>query len=70
MVFHLELEFDYRRKGIDTFEPSGGDGDTMSPAVTRGMVNALYDFQLGCAFTPCQGVGIGWANAAVSAFTP
>jgi len=65
--FRVELEFDYHRTDIDTFEPSGGDRKTN---LISSMVDAHDDFQLGCAFMPFQGMGFDWANAALSALTP
>ena len=64
-----EIEFSYRGNDIDQIDPDGAgfsgfpagtiNGDTTVLAI---MANALYDFDLGQAFTPYIGVGVGFAD--------
>lgn len=66
--WRTELEFSYRNNDIDQidrnagfsgFAPSEISGDSKSYAV---LLNALYDFDLGNAFTPYIGGGFGIAS--------
>jgi len=66
--WRTELEFSYRVNDIDQIDPSDAfsgipagsiSGDTQSYAV---LVNALYDIDLGSAFTPYIGGGFGIAS--------
>lgn len=66
--WRTELEFSYRSNDIDQIDPGASftglpsgsiSGDTKSYAV---LINALYDIDLGGAFTPYVGGGVGFAS--------
>ena len=63
-----EVEGNYRSNEINGWNTSaqvskGGGGTIQSYGV---MVNALYDFDIGSAFVPYLGAGVGWAQTELS----
>jgi outer membrane protein OmpA-like peptidoglycan-associated protein len=62
--FRAEVEGGYRRNAVDNWGGAGLDGHLDA---WHAMVNALYDFQTGSAFTPYMGAGVGAAFVTVDA---
>lgn len=68
--FRTEAEFSYRKNQMDDIKISTNDvtvkiDPKTSLRTMAGMVNGLYDLELGCGFTPYVGLGLGYADTKV-----
>jgi OmpA-OmpF porin, OOP family len=62
-----ELEFGYRRSGADSLTGGTGSEDADGNArILTGMLNVLYDFDIGGGFMPYVGAGFGRAQVRLS----